>query len=250
MGEEMSALAPPASRPALLLLSSSTIHGRGYLDHAERAIRDFLASAGPVLFVPYALHDRDAYADKTCRRFARMGLDLSSLHAASDPREAIASASAFFAGGGNTFRLLRELAGRGLLEPMRERVRSGAFYVGSSAGTNLAGPTIRTTNDMPIVSPVSLDSLGLVPFQLNPHYVDADPASTHMGETREERIRQFHEEPENRAPVLALRESAWLRRDGEALRVGGEGGARLFEAGRPPREVPAAADVSFLLRNP
>ena len=248
----MSALAPSRSRPALLLLSSSTVHGLGYLDHAEQEIRSFLASvgAGPVLFVPYALHDRDAYAEKARGRFARMGLDLVSLHTVSEPRDAIASASSFFVGGGNTFRLLRELAGGGLLEPMRDRVLSGAFYVGSSAGTNLVGPTIRTTNDMPIVFPPSLDSLGLVPFQLNPHYVDPDPASTHMGETREERIRQFHEETENRAPVLALREPAWLLRDGGTLTVGGEGGARLFEAGRPPREIPAGTDVSFLIRTP
>src|SRR5450755_1422272 len=239
-------LAPPASRPSLLLLSSSTVHGREYLDHAETEIRDFLGDVASVLFVPYALHDHDAYANRMRSRFARIGIDVASIHSAPDPVKAVAAAPAIFVGGGNTFRLLRELCLKNLREAVRDRVRAGARYIGSSAGTNLAGPTIRTTNDMPIVSPPSFDALALVPFQLNPHYADPDPASTHMGETREERIRQFHEEPENRSPVVALREPAWLRRDGGGLRLGG-GGGRLFEAGEPPRDLSNGADLSFLL---
>jgi len=140
-------------------------------------------------------------------RFARLGQEVVSLHEAPEAECAarVRGADAFFVGGGNTFRLLRALQRRGVMGPMRERVLEGAPYGSASAGSNLAGPTIRTTNDMPIVWPESLEALALVPFQLNPHYRDPDPASTHMGETREERIRQFHEEAENRAPVLGLR---------------------------------------------
>jgi dipeptidase E len=245
---------PSDSLLRLLLLSSSAVVGRGYLDHAEEPIRDVLTrdTGQPrgVVFVAFALQDLDGYARKARERFARMGIELSALHDAADPVRAVASAEAFFVGGGNTFRLLRRLIELRLLEPLRERVLGGAPYLAASAGTNLAGPTIRTTNDMPIVFPPSLDALGLVPFQLNPHYLDPEPEGirTHMGETREERIRQFHEEPENRAPVIGLREPAWLCREGPGLTLGG-GGARLFERDKPARELRSGDEISFLLRN-
>jgi dipeptidase E len=235
----------------LLLASSSTVygHGHGYLDHLEDALRQHYEGAKRILFVPFALHDRDAYAARVRERFARLGQEVVSLHETPEAESAVRvrNADAFFVGGGNTFRLLRALQRRSIMGPMRERVLEGAPYGSASAGSNLAGPTIRTTNDMPIVWPESLEALALVPFQLNPHYLDADSASTHMGETREERIRQFHEEAENRAPVLGLREASWLVREGSSLLLRGAAGARLFRPGAPGEEYGEGSDLSFLL---
>ena len=223
------------------------MHGSGWLDPCADEIRDFLA-AGRVkraLFVPHALRDRDAYAKKARERLASIGLELESLHEVRDPREAAGRADAFVVGGGNTFRLLLEMHALRALEPMRARIEAGAPYVGWSAGSNLACPTIRTTNDMPIVEPPSLAALGVLPFQLNPHYVDPDPASKHMGETREERIAEFHEE--NTVPVLGLREGAMLRREGSELVLKGVAGARLFRRGRPAEELASGARIDALL---
>ncbi len=228
-------IAPPAGR-RLLLVSNSTLHGSGYLDHAGAEIRGFLAEAPPVLFVPYALFDRDAYAELARARFEKMGLRLEGIHRARDPRRAVLEARALFVGGGNTFRLLMTLQELSLVEPIRRRVLEGMPYIGSSAGSVIAAPTIRTTNDMPIVQPASLDSLALVSFQINAHYLDPDPSSTHMGETREVRLRQFHEE--NAAPVVGLREGTWLRIEGESIRLGGAAPARIFRRGQSPVEVP------------
>lgn len=193
----------------LLLISNSTSHGGGYLDHCEAEMRDFLGPAGRVLFLPFALHDREAYAATARERLKRMGYECDSLHDAPDAVSAIEAAEAFFAGGGNTFRLLKALQEGGLIAPLRRRVESGVPYIGTSAGSNVACLTIKTTNDMPIVQPPSFDALALVPFNVNPHYLDPDPASTHQGETREARIREFHEE--NDPPVVGLREGALLR---------------------------------------
>lgn len=227
--------ARPAGR-RLLLISNSTLHGSGYLDHAEAEIRDFLAESPPVLFVPYALFDRDAYTELARGRFETMGLRLGAIHRASDPRRAVLEAKALFVGGGNTFRLLKTLQELSLLEPVRRRVLEGMPYIGSSAGSVIAAPTIRTTNDMPIVQPSSFEALGLVSFQINAHYLDPDPSSTHMGETREVRIRQFHEE--NAAPVVGLREGTMLRVEGDAVRLLGAAPARIFRRGQDPLEVP------------
>ena len=229
----------------LLLISNSTLHGGGYLDHAEREIRDFLGNARNVLFVPFALFDRDAYAAKTRERFAAMGYELTSIHEVQDQQESVENADAVFIGGGNTFRLLRTLYEFELLAPIRRRVESGMPYIGSSAGSNVAAPTIKTTNDMPIVEPPSFTALGLVHFQINPHYLDPLPGSTHMGETREERIREFHEE--NDAAVVGLREGAWLEISGPRLHLRGATGARLFQRGLPPVELAASASIDFLL---
>jgi dipeptidase E len=219
----------------ILLISNSTLHGSGYLDHAEAELRSFLGNVKRVLFVPYALFDRDKYAATAQQRFQKMGYELTSIHAASDPVEAINDTDAIFVGGGNTFRLLKALYDFELLEPIRARVARGMPYIGSSAGSNVAGPTIKTTNDMPIVQPPSFDALGLVSFQLNPHYLDADPNSTHMGETREERIKQFHEE--NDTPVVGLREGTMLRIENGQTILLGSTGARIFRPGVEPLEV-------------
>jgi dipeptidase E len=234
---------PPGRR--LLLISNSTLHGSGYLDHAEAEIRGFLGETSPVLFVPYALFDRDAYAELARGRFEKMGLRLDGIHRASDPRRAISQAKALFVGGGNTFRLLKNLQDLALLEPIRRRVLEGMPYIGSSAGSVIAAPTIRTTNDMPIVEPSSFDSLSLVSFQINAHYLDPDPASTHMGETREVRIRQFHEE--NFAPVVGLREGTMLRIEGESIRLLGAAPARIFRRGEVPLEIPAGSSLEEIV---
>ena len=218
----------------ILLISNSTLHGSGYLDHAETEIRSFLGDVRRLLFVPFALFDRDSYADSARRRFEQMGYELSSAHTAPDPVQAVNDTDAIFIGGGNTFRLLKALYDFDLLGPIRERVAGSMPYIGSSAGSNVACPTIKTTNDMPIVQPPSFAALGLVSFQINPHYLDADPNSTHMGETREQRIVQFLEE--NETPVIGLREGTMLRIENDRVMLRGSTGARIFRRGSAPIE--------------
>jgi dipeptidase E len=154
-------------------------------------------------------------------------------------------ADAIFCGGGNTFRLLKALYDLDVLGLIRERARSGLRYSGASAGANLAGPTIRTTNDMPIVEPPSFEALGLLGFQINPHYLDPDPRSTHMGETRETRLREFLEE--NDTPVVALREGALLRVEGERVVLQGRAGARIFRRGHEPVEAAPGGEIQALV---
>ncbi|HET6892562.1 MAG TPA: dipeptidase PepE [Pyrinomonadaceae bacterium] len=233
----------PAKR--LLLISNSTLYGSGFLDHAETEIRGFLNGVGRVLFVPFALHDQNDYAERARERFKRMGYDLDSIHEAPNKRQSIADAQAIFIGGGNTFRLLRALYDFDLLPVIKQRVEHGMIYMGSSAGSNVAGPTIRTTNDMPIVEPPSLRALGLVSFQINPHYLDPDPNSKHMGETREERILQFLED--NDTPVVGLREGAMVRVEHDRTVLKGSSGARIFRKGLPAIEVQPGTDLSDLL---
>jgi dipeptidase E len=212
----------------LLLISSSTVHGFGYLDHPEPEMRAFLGAGRRVAFVPFAFHDHDAYTDKVRERLGKMDLDVVSI-------DEIDHADAVFVGGGNTFRLLKTLYERDLLIPIRDRVRAGLPYLGSSAGTVITAPTMRTTNDMPIVQPPSFDALGLVTYQINPHYLDPDPQSTHKGETREERIREFHEE--NETPVVGLREGSILRVEDDITTLLGEKTARVFRRGAAPVEM-------------
>ena len=211
----------------LLLLSNSSQHGRGYLDHAEAEIRALLAGVGCVLFVPFALADHDGYASRCRQRLNAMGYEVDSVHTSPDVRAAVEQAEAVFIGGGNTFRLLKALYDNKLIETIRRRVDEGMPYLGASAGTNVAAPTIRTTNDMPIVEAPSLDALGLVGFQINPHYLDPDPGSSHMGETREQRLLEYLEE--NEIPVLGLREGSMLRISNEGVRLLGERSARWFQ---------------------
>ena len=226
----------------VLLISNSTLYGSGYLDHAEAEIRSFLGDAKRVLFVPFALFDRDKYAATAQQRFQKMGYQLTSVHTVSDPARAVNETDALFIGGGNTFRLLKALYDFDLLDPIHKRVEAGMPYIGSSAGSNVAGPTIKTTNDMPIVQPPSFNALGLVSFQINPHYLDADPNSKHMGETREERIIQFLEE--NDTPVVGLREGAMLRIENGKTILRGSSGARVFRKGSPPTEISLGTDLN------
>ena len=230
----------------VLLISNSTLYGGGYLDHAEGEIRDFLGDVRRVLFVPFALHDRDAYAATARERFGKMGYELSSVHDAADAVKAVAETDAIFVGGGNTFRLLKTLYDRQLLDPIRQRVAAGMPYIGSSAGSNIAAPTIKTTNDMPIVQPPSFDALALVSFQINPHYLDPDPNSKHMGETREKRIQEFLEE--NDTPVLGLREGAIARCENGHILLKGSTGARIFRRGHDPVETHPGDQLDDFLR--
>jgi len=229
----------------LLLLSNSTEHGQGYLDHAMPAVLDFLGPARQLVFVPFALREHEAYTARVRRRFETEGIDVRGVRPEGSEAAVVDAAQALFVGGGNTFRLLDTLQRTGLLEAIRRRARRGTPYLGASAGTNVAAPTIKTTNDMPIVQPAGFAALDLVPFQINPHYVDPDPSSRHMGETREERLREFLEE--NDAVVVALREGAWLRVEERRATLGGSRGARIFRRGRDPQEAAPGAALDALL---
>ncbi|WP_037574525.1 dipeptidase PepE [Phaeacidiphilus oryzae] len=234
----------------LLLLSNSTQHGRGYLEHVLDTVAGFVGGSGSRLaFVPYALADHDGYTDRVRAALEPVGISVRGVHEGADPVAELAAADAVFVGGGNSFRLLGALYRTGLRDALRAAVRDGLRYMGASAGTNMAAPTLRTTNDMPIVQPPSFEALGFVPFQINPHYLDPDPSSTHKGETREVRLTEFLEE--NDVPVLGLREGAWLRvSDGRAVVDGVPEGARpgrLFRRGAEPAELAAGTDLSELL---
>jgi dipeptidase E len=229
----------------LLLLSNSTVPGMGFLEHAFGAIQDVLDGRTSVLFVPFASSHPDAYATVMRDALAGIGVRVTSLHQADNVAGAVGDAEAVFVGGGNSFRLLRALRQRHALDVLRKLVAAGVPYLGASAGSNLACPSIRTTNDMPIVEVASLSALGLIPFQLNPHYLDPIPGSSHQGETRQQRIEEFLEE--NDVPVLGLREGAWLRVAGQQAVLSGAGTGRLFQRDTEPADVPVGADLSFLL---
>jgi dipeptidase E len=204
------------------------------------------SSVRRVLFVPYALFDRASYTERTRARFEELGLALDSVHDARPSLvRAVENAEAIFVGGGNTFRLIDALWRTNLVEPIRQRVGSGVPYIGSSAGSNVACPSIKTTNDMPIVEPPSFAALGFVPFNINPHYQDPVPGSTHMGETREQRIAEFHEE--NDPPVVGLREGSWLVVNGSQVTLEGSTGARLFRRGQLATELPVGSRLDFLI---
>eukprot|EP00824_Muranothrix_gubernata_P026597 TRINITY_DN944_c0_g1_i1.p1 TRINITY_DN944_c0_g1~~TRINITY_DN944_c0_g1_i1.p1 ORF type:complete len:246 (+),score=61.77 TRINITY_DN944_c0_g1_i1:30-740(+) len=231
----------------LLLISSSRLHGTAYLEHCRDAIRVFLEAdhVQRVLFIPYALKDMDAYEEKAKAAFAEAGFELTSVHREESPRDAIMQAQAVFVGGGNTFRLLKLLYEHDLIKILRERVQSGTLrYIGTSAGTNVATASIHTTNDMPIVQPPSFHALNLVSFNINPHFIDADTSSTHMGETRETRIAEFHEE--NVVPVVGIREGTWLLVEGNKIVLQGSRGGKIFRQGEEPQELQDGADLSFL----
>ena len=232
----------------LLLISNSTLHGSGYLDHAEAEIRDFIGERVRVVFIPYALHDRRAYSEQAEGRFRSMGLEFRSVHDTSNAERAIEQTEIIFIGGGNTFRLLSELQQNQLIEPIRRAVRAGTPYIGSSAGSIVACPSLKTTKDMPVIQPLSFEALALVPFQISPHYLDPDPSSTHMGETQEQRILQFLEE--NEEPVVGLREGSSLRVEGDDVMLKGPHSARIFRCGAPPVEAASGSNLRELLFQP
>ena len=233
----------------LLLSNGSELIGDEPTEFAQGAVRNFLgASVRRVLFVPFAAVVRtyDEYAARVRRRFGPLGYEVESIHEADEAVAAVERAEAIAIGGGNTFHLLRGLYEAGVIEAIRARVEGGLPYVGWSAGSNVACPTIKTTNDMPIVEPPTLRALGLVPFQINPHYTDASLAG-HRGETRDERLLEFvHANPGVR--VVGLREGTMLRVEGAEVTLVGNRPARLFLKGEEPRELSPADSFSFLLR--
>ena len=231
---------------ALLLVSNSTNHGQSYLDHCMPEMLDLLGQRRRLAFIPFALANRDGYGAKTRDRFRQEGVETRVVTADDRGLETLDWAEAVFVGGGNTFRLLKTLQETDLLVAIRRGVDDGLLYMGASAGSNIAAPTIRTTNDMPIVQPISFDALGLVPFQINPHYIDPPTGSTHMGETREERLVEYLEEKET--PVVGIREGSWLRVGDGRVWLGGTRAARIFRRDTAPEERGPGADLSDLLR--
>jgi dipeptidase E len=235
-----------------VLLGSGGFRTPERIDLFARHVRAFFGPVCRVLFVPYALQDHDRYVDVLVEKGLHAGYDLGPIHRHADPVAAVRAAEAVFVGGGNTFRLLAELYRLDLVDPLRERVRAGVPYLGVSAGSNLACPTVKTTNDMPITLPPSLDALGLVPFQVNPHYFAGgtwvkradDAFEEHYGETRDDRLREFHEM--NDTPVVGLWEGGLLLAEEGRLTLIGAA-ARLFRKGQPPVDFAPGARLDFLL---
>jgi len=232
----------------LLLLSNSRSEGMAYLEYAQGFLRGFLGdSIAEALFVPYAVVTRsyDDYVAQVRPAFDALGINVSGLHTHADPIAAVEAASAIVVGGGSTWKLLREVRLQRLLPAIRRRVAAGVPYVGWSAGSNLACPTIMTTNDMPICDPGGFDALGLVPFQINPHYLHGNPPGF-KGETREERITEFGALQPS-VWVAGLREGTGLRIEGKSARLLGDAPCRIFRHGDPPRELTAADHFDFLI---
>ncbi len=232
----------------LLLISNSTNPGEAYLEHPKEQIRQFLGEKTVhALFIPYAAvtFSYDDYEKKVEDRFSELNHHVTAIHRFSDAVKAVEQAEAIVVGGGNTWKLVQMLHQNHLMEPIRKKVLAGTPYIGWSAGSNIACPTLRTTNDMPIVHPVSFDTLNLIPFQINPHYTDAHPEG-HGGETREDRIREFIEiNPD--MYVAGLRESTMFRLENNQLSLIGNRSVRVFKKGMEPQELDHAADFSFLL---
>ena len=233
----------------LLLISNSTNPGEKYLDYPKNNIKEFLgASPVTALFIPYAAvtFSFDDYEKKVAERFREIGHDIISIHKFSDPRKAVEEANAIVVGGGNTWKLLKMIRDNNLIDIVREKVLAGTPYIGWSAGSNVVCPTIRTTNDMPVIEPDSFSSFNLVPFQINPHYLDANPAG-HAGETREQRIEEFIEINPG-LHVVGLRESTMLLVENNKMQLIGPRNARIFLRGNSPYELRPADDLSFLLK--
>lgn len=231
----------------LLLISNSTNAGEEYLRYPLPEIGRFLAGIHEIAFVPYAAvtFSYAEYERKVRARFAELGIRVRSVHRVKDPAAMIRTAEAICVGGGNTFALTRKMQQQGLMQAILRRIKAGTPYVGWSAGSNVCCPTISTTNDMPIVEPESFRAIGAVKFQINPHYLDANPAG-HAGETREQRILEFIEANPRRW-VAGLREGCMLRLEGERLELIGNRPMRLFRKGVETFEVQPGDDLSFLL---
>ncbi len=232
---------------SILLISSSYVSGSGYLDPFEETIKNFLKDFPEIVFVPYAADKTNwnSYTEKVRQRFKQFDIDVKGIH---EVENQIDNFKAIFIGGGNTFRLLYQLQQLNLLSIINNAVlNKGMRYIGSSAGSNVACKTICTTNDMPIIYPTKgFGAINLIPLQINPHYIDPDPQSTHMGETRDDRIKEFHES--NNTPVIGLREGAFLRIDDEFYQsqkmfLGGTNGAKFFFSGKEPVDIPNAREI-------
>ncbi len=233
----------------LLLISNSTNPGEGYLEYPKENIKEFLGNK-PVnaVFIPYAAvtFSYEEYEDKVNKRFQEIGHHVTSIHRFSNPVEAIENADAIVVGGGNTWQLVKMLQEQKLMKTIRKKVKKGTPYIGWSAGSNIACPSLRTTNDMPIAEPLKFKTLKLIPFQINPHYLDAHPEN-HGGETREQRIQEFIE-INKELYVVGLREGTMLHLENEELAMIGNRNARIFKYGQTPMELSNEDDFSFLLK--
>ncbi|MFN8206825.1 MAG: dipeptidase PepE [Bacteroidales bacterium] len=233
----------------LLLISNSTNAGEGFLEHARDMIREFAGTGRPkAVFIPYAAVtiSFEVYSERVLPVLRELGIDCRSVHLAEDPVAEIEKAEMIIVGGGNTFHLLDLMQTNGILEPIRKRVKQGIPYLGWSAGANVTCPTICTTNDMPVIEPESFRACNLVPFQINPHYLDVNPEG-HAGETREQRILEYLEVNRERY-VVGLREGTALSLEGGNLRLLGKRNARIFKYGLKPMELGSGSDFQFLLR--
>lgn len=241
----------------LLLISNSTNYGEAYLDWPQKHISDFLkeTSVKRILFIPYAgvgLSEEsleksfDVYEDKVKAVYQKLGYEIYSIHKEAEPVKAVNESEAIAVGGGNTFHLFYMMHKNKIMDLMRERVLNGVPFIGWSAGSNICCPTLKTTNDMPIIEPESFNGLNLIPFQINPHYLDANPEG-HGGETREQRINEFMVVNRN-IYVAGLREACLLLVEGEEMKLIGDRNLRLFKFGTEPQELDNATDFSFLLK--
>ncbi|WP_299368059.1 dipeptidase PepE [Winogradskyella sp.] len=232
---------------SIIIASTSTIHGSEPLEYLLDELKIHFKSASKILFIPYARPGGISHEDYTkniTKAFNKIEKSVIGLHEFNNPKEAIKNAQAIFTGGGNTFVLVNQLYKNDVLTAIKDAVNSGTPYLGTSAGSNICGLTMSTTNDMPIVYPPSFQTLGLVPFNINPHYLDPNPDSTHMGETRETRIKEFH--AFNTQPVVGLREGSWIDVKGKQLTLKGNLDARVFEYGKTPYEIKPNSDLSSL----
>ena len=231
----------------LIIASTSTIYGLGYLEYLLPTLELHFKNVDTLLFIPYARPggiSHDEYTAKVAEVFSKIGIKVVGIHTFENPSEAVKNAQAIFTGGGNTFLLVKQLYWFNVMSALREALLHGTPYLGCSAGSNITGLTMETTNDMPIVYPPSFQTLGIIPFNINPHYLDPIEGSTHMGETRETRINEFH--AFNTQPVLGLREGSWLEVRGSKITLKGELTARLFQQNQEPVELETNSDLSNL----
>lgn len=230
----------------VILASTSTVFGKGYLEYMKEEISGLFSNVSTVTFIPYARPSgisHDAYTLIAKSFFSSIGKELLGLHTAPDAAEAVKNAEAVFTGGGNTFLLVKSLHDLGLMQVLAKTIEGGTPYLGTSAGTNIAGINMQTTNDMPIVYPPSFTSMGIVPFNINPHYLDPFAGSTHMGETRETRIKEFH--TQNAIPVVGLREGSWIRLIENKILLEGPHTARIFLQNKEPFELAPGSEMIF-----
>lgn len=231
----------------LIIASTSTLHGGEYLDYLLPILEQHYINCTTIVFIPYARPGGISHDEYTLRvqvAFSKINKKVVGLHTYDNPVAAIEKAEGIFTGGGNTFLLVTQLYQNNIMEVLAKTIENGTPYLGSSAGSNITGISMQTTNDMPIIYPPSFKTLGVIPFNLNPHYLDADAQSKHMGETRETRITEFH--AFNTTPVLGLREGSWLDVKGEKIILKGNLTARLFRQNQTPEELNPETDLSFL----
>lgn len=231
----------------LIIASTSTIYNGTYLEYLLPTLKEHFKNVSTLLFIPYARPSgitHDQYTDKVRTAFATIDIEVKGIHEYENPVEAVHQAQGIFTGGGNTFLLVQQLYKTNVLDAVKEVVNNGTPYLGCSAGSNICGLTMETTNDMPIVYPPSFKTFGFVPFNLNPHYLDPIEGSTHMGETRETRINEFH--AFNTQPVVGLREGSWLEVNGDTITLRGEHKARIFKQNQSAYEVDTNTDLSKL----